>query len=453
MPLKKNDIITIDVDSISSDGSGVGHYNGQAVFVPNAAIGDVLQVCIVKAAKTYAYAKIISIISEGPGRVIPDCPVSTKCGGCQFRHINYGAELIAKHSFVKDALKRIGGINTQVLPVLPSPITSRYRNKVQYPVAQAAGGMAFGFYASHSHRLVPCEDCLLQPEIMNRIAAFTVHTLNENGIPAYNEAEQKGIVRHILLRQSEQNKEILLCIVTTNTQMAKLKPFAEKTAEKFPEVTSVRNNINRNNTNVILGETSHTIYGKDAISDILCGVPMRLNEHTFAQVNSHAAKMLFEKALEFLAPTPDDDVLDLYCGTGVIGLSMASKCKTLTGVEINQNAIDSAKQSSEKMGLKNTKFICADAEMAAAHLLQTGTKPSIVIVDPPRKGAGEKTLAAIVKMAPKRILMISCNAATLARDLAYLTTNSYHLLTVQPADLFARTRHVECLCILENIDK
>lgn len=445
MPLHKNQIVTLRVESISSDGNGVGRHEGMAVFIPAAAVGDVLRVRITKPAKRHAFGIIEQIVTPGPGRQPADCPISRQCGGCSFRHLSYAAELEAKQGFVRDALLRIGGIETDIEPILPSPSENRYRNKVQYPVAAGQNGeLAYGFYARRSHRLVPCDDCLLQPALLNRIAARCAQLLSECGAAPYDEKTGGGLVRHIYLRQSSHSGDVLLCIVAKKPQLPGAEKLLSLLPAEFPEIKTILININAQRTNVICGPQSVTLYGPGTIRDELCGVPMHIGPLTFAQVNTPAAGRLFAAAAEMARPGKSDLLLDLYCGTGVIGLSMAAQCKALIGVDTTADAIDSARQSATEMGIENAQFYCEDAGAAAKRLAAEGIKPDVITLDPPRKGLSPETMAAVLSMAPPRLVMVSCNPATLARDLAILTQNGYQILRVQPADLFPRTTHVEC---------
>lgn len=450
MPLHKNQIISLVIENISSDGNGVGRFDGMAVFVPATAAGDVLQVKIVKPSKSYAYGRIEQIVTPGEGRQIPDCPISGVCGGCSFRHLTYTAELAAKQAFVDDAVRRLGKLDFPASPILPSPEADRYRNKVQYPLAaDPDGALAYGFYADRSHRVIPCQDCLLQPLATNRLAAHIVAVLAQMGADAYDETTHRGLVRHITLRRGAHSGEVLVCLVLNGTALPNNNAFVAALTAAHPEIKTIVLNQNWDATNVIHGKTSTAIYGPGVISDTLCGVPMQLNEHTFAQVNTPAAQQLFSVARSFAAPGRDTTLLDLYCGTGVIGLSMARQCKALLGVELVAEAVESARQSAAQMGLANTRFICADAGEAARALAEEGSKPDVIVLDPPRKGASPEALAAIVRLAPARVVMVSCNPATMARDLAELAGAGYHLSRLQPVDLFPRTKHVECVALME----
>ncbi|MGD9560081.1 MAG: 23S rRNA (uracil(1939)-C(5))-methyltransferase RlmD [Oscillospiraceae bacterium] len=454
MPLHKNQLIPLTITALSSDGNGVGRHEGQVVFVPHAAVGDVLSVRVVKPAKRLAYGKIEQVVTPGPGRVPPDCPASTQCGGCSFRHLSYAAELAAKQSFVQDALVRIGQLDVPVLPPIPSPLQNRYRNKVQYPVTtDAQGRLAYGFFAPRSHRVVPCCGCLLQPAHLNQIAARLAALLGQAGALPYNEATHKGQVRHLYLRQSTHSGEVFVCVVATRLPLPGADALVEELTAAFPQVSTVLVNLNAKPTNVICGPESVSLFGPGFIHDTLAGVPVRLGPHSFFQVNAPAAEQLFAIVQTLADPMPNTTLLDLYCGTGVIGLSMAARCKTLLGVDTSAEAIENARWSAEEMGLSNTRFLCADAGSAAARFAFEGLRPDVITVDPPRKGLDEATRRAMLAMAPGRIVMVSCNPATLARDLAVFHQSGYSIRPVQPIDLFPRTRHVECVVLLQRRDE
>ncbi len=449
MPLRKNQQIRLEIESLSSDGNGIGRHEGQVVFVPGAAVGDVLDVQIVKAAARYAYGRIVQVRAPGPGRAPEDCPAARQCGGCCFRHLDYTAELAAKSGFVADALRRIGGLSAPTEPILPSPAVNRYRSKVQFPVCAQGGMLRYGFYAPRSHRVVCCDDCLLQPEALNRIAAHAAEALQAAGVAAYNEQTHTGLVRHIYLREGANTGEVMLCLVLNGGALPNETGFARQAAAAFPQIKTVVLNQNAAATNVICGAKSRALYGDGTVESRLCGVPARLGVHSFAQVNTPAAEQLFATLRGWVRPE-GKHILDLYCGTGVIGLSMAHAAQSLTGVETVPQAVESARHSAAEMGLANARFYCEDAEKAAARFAASGQNFDLAILDPPRAGAGDATLGALADMAPQSIAMVSCNPATLARDCAFLTRHGYALQRLRGADLFPRTRHVECLALLEK---
>ena len=457
MPLQKNQILTLRIERLSSDGSGVAHSaDGEAVFVPGTAPGDEARVRIVKDCGRYAFGILDELLTPSPDRIPVDCPVADPCGGCSLRHLDYAAELRAKQESVLDAFRRIGGLEVPVLDILPSPEVDRYRNKVQFPVGvDKNGAPCIGFYAGRTHRIVPCPDCKLQPGVLNEIGNALCAFFAQQGIRPYDEQSGKGLVRHIFLRRGAHSGQIMVCLVCTRAKLPHAEQLCTALREQFPAISTILLNVNAKNTNVILGGENHILYGPGYIEDTLCGVPVRLGPLSFYQVNTLAAERLYGVASQYAQLTPDDTLLDLYCGMGTIGLSMADQCRELIGVEIVPEAIESAKANAARMGetvAAKSRFFCADAGQAATQLAAEGLHPDIVMLDPPRKGCDEATLSAVVRMAPRRVVYVSCNPATAARDAAWLEKNGYHAEKVQPVDLFPRTKHVEAVLLLTKLN-
>ena len=455
MPLQKNQILTLRIERLSSDGSGVAHSaDGEAVFVPGTAPGDEARVRIVKDCGRYAFGILDELLTPSPDRIPVDCPVAGPCGGCSLRHLDYAAELRAKQESVLDAFRRIGGLEVPVLDILPSPEVDRYRNKVQFPVGvDKSGAPCIGFFAGRTHRIVPCPDCKLQPSVLNEIGNALCAFFAQQGIRPYDEQSGKGLVRHIFLRRGAHSGQIMVCLVCTRAKLPHAEQLCTALRGQFPAISTILLNVNAKNTNVILGSENHILYGPGYIEDTLCGVPVRLGPLSFYQVNTLAAERLYGVAAQYAQLTPDDTLLDLYCGMGTIGLSMAGQCRELIGVEIVPEAIESAKANAARMGeavAAKSRFFCADAGQAATQLAAEGLHPDIVMLDPPRKGCDEATLSAVVRMAPRRVVYVSCNPATAARDAAWLEQNGYHAEKVQPVDLFPRTKHVETVVLLSK---
>ena len=429
MPLQKNQILTLRIERLSSDGSGVAHSaDGEAVFVPGTAPGDEARVRIVKDCGRYAFGILDELLTPSPDRIPVDCPVAGPCGGCSLRHLDYAAELRAKQESVLDAFRRIGGLEVPVLDILPSPEVDRYRNKVQFPVGVDKNGVpCIGFYAGRTHRIVPCPDCKLQPSVLNEIGNALCAFFAQQGIRPYDEQSGKGLVRHIFLRRGAHSGQIMVCLVCTRAKLPHAEQLCTALRGQFPAISTILLNVNAKNTNVILGSENHILYGPGYIEDTLCGVPVRLGPRSFYQVNTLAAERLYGVAAQYAQLTPDDTLLDLYCGMGTIGLSMAEQCRELIGVEIVPEAIESAKANAARMGeavAAKSRFFCADAGQAATQLAAEGLHPDIVMLDPPRKGCDEATLSAVVRMAPRRVVYVSCNPATAARDAAWLEKNT-----------------------------
>ena len=455
MPLQKNQLLTLRIERLSNDGSGVAHSSeGEAVFVPGTAPGDEAQVRIVKDCGRYAFGILDKLLTPSPDRIPVDCAVAGPCGGCSLRHLDYAAELRAKQESVADAFRRIGGLDVPVLDALPSPEVDRYRNKVQFPVGRDKDGApCIGFYAGRTHRIVPCPDCKLQPGVLNDIGNTLCAFFAAHGIQPYDEERGKGLVRHIFLRRGAHSGQIMVCLVCTRPKLPHSDELVALLREKFRDIATILINVNAKKTNVILGEESVTLYGPGCIEDTLCGVPVRLGPLSFYQVNTLAAERLYGVAAEYAQLEPDDVLLDLYCGMGTIGLSMVGHCRELIGVEIIPEAIDSAKANAARMGdavAAKSRFFCADAGEAAARLAAEGLRPDVIMLDPPRKGCDETTLSAVVQMSPRRVVYVSCNPSTAARDAAWLGQHGYRAEKVQPVDLFPRTKHVECVIALSK---
>ena len=456
MPLQKNQLLTLRIERLSNDGSGVAHSSeGEAVFVPGTAPGDEAQVRIVKDCGRYAFGILDKLLTPSPDRIPVDCAVAGPCGGCSLRHLDYAAELRAKQESVADAFRRIGGLDVPVLDALPSPEVDRYRNKVQFPVGRDKDGApCIGFYAGRTHRIVPCPDCKLQPGVLNDIGNTLCAFFAAHGVQPYDEEHGKGLVRHIFLRRGAHSGQIMVCLVCTRPKLPHSDELVALLREKFRDIATILINVNAKKTNVILGEESVTLYGPGFIEDTLCGVPVRLGPLSFYQVNTLAAERLYGVAAEYAQLEPDDVLLDLYCGMGTIGLSMAGHCRELIGVEIIPEAIDSAKANAARMGdavAAKSRFFCADAGEAAARLAAEGLRPDVIMLDPPRKGCDETTLSAVAQMSPRRVVYVSCNPSTAARDAAWLGQHGYRAEKVQPVDLFPRTKHVETVVLLSKL--
>lgn len=445
MELYKNMQIEVTVTAIASDGNGVARYNGEVIFIPYTAVGDLVAAKIVKVCSKYAYAIAEQILQPSAQRAETDCALYSKCGGCHLRHISYPAELEAKRSFVEGVMRNIPCAENEVRPTLASPQIEGYRNKVQFPLAADENGRVFcGFYAQRSHRVIECENCRLQPDILNRMTQAVCEWLTENRISVYKEETHRGLARHIYLRHAVTTGRVMLCLVINGKALPHSDEFCRAMCEQFAQIETIVLNHNTKDTNVILGESCTVLYGDGVLHDAMCGVPVQLHPFSFYQVNTRGAEQLYRTAAQLADIAPTDILLDLYCGAGTIGLSMAQNCKQLIGVEIIPQAIESAKRSAEEMGCKHTRFICADAGAAATKLSREGLTPTVIVLDPPRKGCDAQTLQAVLDMKPQRIVMVSCNPATAARDVkALIAGGQYEVQVIQPVDMFPRTKHVE----------
>lgn len=450
--LKKNQIEEAEITAMSSDGNGIAKIDGMVVFVPYTAVGDKLKIRIVKVQKNYSFGIIEEILEPSPDRVDDHCPVYKKCGGCAFRHISYEAELRHKAEFVQSNLRRLGGLDPVMLPITPSPLVQGYRNKAQYPIREYDGKIEAGFFAKRSHRVISCASCDLQPAFFEQILEYTKQFLEEYHISAYDEQTGKGKVRHLYIRYGEVSGEVMVCLVVNSERLPHAAEYVEGLLKVCPQVVSVVLNINREQNNVILGQKCITLYGKDTIEDTLCDVRFELSPLSFYQVNRQAAEKLYRLAAEMAQFEGNELLIDLYCGAGTIGLSMTSNVRELIGVEIVPDAVENAKENAKRCGVENARFICADAKEAAAQLAAENLHPDVIVVDPPRKGCDLEVLQAIAAMAPKRLVMISCNSASLARDCKELEALGYHLEKAAPVDLFPRTTHVETVVLLSKLN-
>ena len=451
--LKKNDIIRIAITGISSDGNGVGRCEGQAVFVPFTAVGDVIDARVVKIMRTYAYGIIEKLITPSGDRVETDCLHFGKCGGCCFRHITYEAELRAKQSFVEDALNRIGGLSVKVSQIVPSPDVDGYRNKVQFPVSERDGQLIPGFFYQRSHRIIEIADsCLLQPGIMNSIAVYACDLMTAAGETAYDEISLKGNIRHLLLRRSSIDGSILLCVICRNGKIRGEESFVSRLTAEFPDIRTVVINQNDKAGNGILTDRHRIIMGPGYIEDSICGVPAKLTYDSFFQINHASTENLYRCVKECCDIKDGQTVIDLYCGTGTIGLSSCDRSTRLFGIEVTPKAVESAREAAVEMGFDRAEFICGDSGKVR-ELVSRGIIADVVITDPPRKGCSAEVLEALVGSKAPKIVMVSCNPSTLARDLKHLCENGYSVISVQPYDLFPRTKHVETVCCLYHQKK
>lgn len=448
--LKKNDVIQVGIEGMTSEGSGVAHYNGMAVFVPNSAPGDVAELTVIKVTRSYAIGKIRRLIEPGKGRCEPDCPSYPKCGGCTFRHLEYAEECRIKLQRVNDAMKRIGGVETEAEEFIPADEPDRYRNKAQIPFGSDSGRAVFGFYAERSHRIIPFSDCRLQPEIFGAIAQATANFLNDTPNDIYDESSGKGRFRHLYIRRAFASGEIMVCAVVNANGLVREDEFVRRIRAVSPEIKSIVINVNREKTNVILGDKCRTAWGSDTIGDTLCGVRFEISPLSFYQVNRSQAERLYRRAAEYAGLDGSQVLFDLYCGTGTIGLTMATKVKYLCGIEIIPDAVKNAVKNAEINGITNARFICGDACEEAKKLRDEGIVPDVVLVDPPRKGCSEPTLSFLNNTSPARIVYISCDPATLARDVSRLRSSGWQVERFTAVDMFPRTANVETVCLLRR---
>lgn len=443
--LQRNDMIELSIDSLTNEGNGVGKYEGMAIFVPDTAPGDRVLAKVVKPAKSYAYGRLERVISPSKSRVEPDCPVARSCGGCALRHLSYPAEKEQKRRQVEDAFKRIGGFDIPCRPLIATDVIDGYRNKAMLPVRRKGARVQMGFYQKRSHDVIDHTDCRLQPPEFHQIAQAVRGFIMENDLSCYDESSGKGVVRHLYLRRGAVTGEIMVCLVINAGRLPHADALLTALERLKLPIASVSININQNNTNVILGDKTRTLWGAAHIFDRLCGVQIALSPESFYQVNHDAAELLYGQVLAYAGLSGRETLLDLYCGAGTIGLSLAGHVKQVIGVEVVTKAVEDARRNAKENHITNAEFICADATQAAARLASEGVEPEVIVVDPPRKGCDEAVLAAIAKMAPQRVVMVSCNPATAARDCKRLAELGFLPQEVTPFDLFPRTTHVECV--------
>lgn len=453
MEFAKNQIYPAVIEDLTQEGMGVAKLQGFTVFVPNTAIGDRGEIKLVKVLKHYGYGILTKLTSPSPDRVEPDCPVSGKCGGCLLRHISYDNELRWKEGMVADCFARLGEISLPVSPILGSKMQEGYRNKAQYPIQTGKDGkLKAGFYAGRSHRLVEQTRCKLQPPVFGEILEWVLAFGNAHNWTAYDEATGKGLLRHLYLRMGFATGEIMVCpVVAGKGHLPQEQEFAVSLAKAFPGVVSIVINHNPRNTNVILGPKTRLLWGKETIDDILCGVRVTLSPHSFYQVNRDQAQRLYETALDLAQLKNSDILLDLYCGAGTIGLAAAGRVKQVYGAEIVPQAVENAKRNAAQNQIRNAEFLCADCSQAVEEFAQRGIRPDVIVVDPPRKGCAPEVLTAIRDFSPERLVMISCNPATAARDCKELVKMGFTVEKIVPVDLFPRTGHCETVVLLSKL--
>lgn len=450
--IKKNDDIVIEIEDYTSQGSGIGRYKGLTIFVPETAVGDTVLCHIIKVKKSYAIGKLKQIITPSEDRQNNDCPSYPRCGGCDFRHITYKAELAYKQKHVEDAFLRIGGIDLLPEKIIAAKNIYNYRNKAQYPVKLEDEEIKIGFFAKRSHRIVDAAHCTLHPKEFSEVINIFRKFLSSSNNTIYDEKTKKGAIRHIYIRKAFATNELMVAIVI-NGESLNNTDILIKELKKIPSFKTLVLNINKKDTNVVLGERCKTLYGSGYITDELCSLKLRLSPLAFYQVNPKQTEVLYQKVKKLANCKPSDTVVDLYCGIGTIGLTLAKDIKQLIGVEIVPEAIKDAIENANQNGINNARFLCAGAKEAANTLENEGIHPNIIIIDPPRKGCDASLLNTISRMNPEKIIYVSCSPATLARDCAHLKEKGYTAKKITPIDLFPRTVHVECVVLMSRVEK
>ena len=445
--LEKGSVYTAVIDGYSSEGLGIARVNGAVVFVPHAVRGEEIDLRITKVMKTSCAGEIVKIHDPSPERMEPECPYAGKCGGCAYRHLTYPEELWAKRQRVQDALTRIGGLDLTVEEILGAKNPEHYRNKSQYPVG--ADG-SIGFFQARTHKVVPIRRCLIQTEAADRTAQAVGEWMRRYKISAYDETTGKGLVRHVCVRVNRKG-ESLCCVVVNGNKVPREPELAAYVTAAVPHTVGVLLNSNTRRGNVILGDKYRTLFGRNYLMDTLCGLEFKLSMPSFYQVNRDQAEVLYGKALEFAGLTGNETVLDLYCGIGTITLCLAKAAKRVIGAEIVPPAIRDAKENALRNHIENAEFFCGDAADIAAKLESDGLRPDVVTVDPPRKGLAPEVIASVAAMGPEKVVYVSCDPATLGRDVKIFREFGYEAKRAAAVDMFPGTAHVETVCLLSKL--
>lgn len=452
-PVAVNDKLRLAITGLSHDGEGVGAVDGFTVFVPVTAPGDLAEVQVVSVRKNYARALPLSIVEHAQYRTAASCELYPQCGGCRLQHIEYNEQLRWKQSVVREALRRIGGQDVPVLPVLGMEEPWRYRNKAQVPVAKEDGRVAAGFFEKGSHRVVDLDECDIQHPACNKAVDAARSALQQLQIPVYDETSGLGAVRHILVRVSFASGKVLLTLVTAGRELPQAGRLVEMLLKRIENLAGIVQNVNPNPGNVILGRDNITLWGQPWLVEELGDLCFRISPHSFFQVNTLQAEVLYAKVLEYAGLTGKETVFDLYCGTGSIALYLSRKAARVVGVEELGAAVEDARFNADANGIDNAEFFAGRAEDLVPELLGKGYRADVVVLDPPRKGCAPSLLETVVRAKPERIVYVSCNPATLARDLKLLAEKGCRTAEVQPVDMFPHTSHVETVVLITRVDK
>lgn len=452
IPVKKNEIKKIEIIDLNHRGQGVAKIEGFTIFIDGGLPGDKGEAKIIDVKKNYAKGKMISITEPSKDRTVPKCPISGMCGGCQLQGLSYDAQLELKTNKVKNDLKRIGNIeDVTIHDTIGMDEPFNYRNKAQFPVRKGKKGVNIGFYERGSHDIVDTKSCIIQHSLNDKVLEIVKEYMNKYNITSYDEKSGKGIVRHVLTKTSFKTEDMMIVIITKGNKLPHKEKLIDLIKESIPNVKSIIQNINNKKTNRILGNKWITIYGDNKIVDYIQDLKFNISAESFFQVNPIQTEVLYNKALEYADLTGYETVFDLYCGIGSISLFLAKEAKKVYGIEVVKKAIQDAKENAELNNVENAEFYAGTAEEVFPKLYSEGIKADVVVIDPPRKGCDETVLDTIVKMGPKKVVYVSCNPSTLARDLKYLGEHGYGVKEVQPVDMFPHTMHVECCCLLKKI--
>ena len=442
----KNTTHTVDITAFSSEGSGIAKIDGYTVFVPSAVLGDKAEILVVKENKNYGFGKLLRVLEPSPLRCNAPCPLSQKCGGCDLQSVSYDGQLEFKRKKVEDAIVRIGGFDGfKVKEIVASRPNLHYRNKAIYPVSEENGRIVCGFYAPHSHRVIPTRDCLLADPRTTEIANFITDWATENSIDVFDENTSKGTLRKICIRAGkDESVVVIVCARPIKSSSSLVKELTDR----FPFITGIVENYNSSKTNTIYGDKDNLLYGRPYIYDSIGEVKYKIHYRGFYQVNPYTTKLLYDKVKSYCIDAKDKNVFDLYCGSGTIGLYLANDVKKVTGIEIVPESIENARENAELNSILNATFYCGKSEEVMPALLKEGHRPDIVVLDPPRKGCEESLLSAVASVSPEKIIYVSCDCATMARDLRILCENGYTLKEATAFDQFPQTCHVECVALL-----
>ena len=448
--INRNDRIGVYVEDLTHDGSGVGKVDGYPLFIPSALPGENVEVQVGKTLKNYGFARLLNIDNVSPDRVKAPCPVYKECGGCQLQHLSYEGQLFQKQKMVQDVMDRIAKLpHVPVHQVKGMDNPWRYRNKSQIPFSEREGKVVSGFYKSRSHHIVDTDACLIQSEEADDLMLALKQELHNMGMDAYDERTNLGLLRHLIVRKARATGEVMVVLVTRKKKFTQQKEAIELIKRMVPGVTSIMQNVNSERTNVIMGEDTKVLYGKSTIIDSIGGINFEISARSFYQVNPEQTEVLYGQALDYANLTGEETVLDAYCGIGTISLFLAQKAKEVYGVEIVPEAISDAKRNAELNNITNAQFETGAAEVVIPKLYAEGKRFDVLVVDPPRKGCDEELLNTIIEYKPKRVVYVSCNPGTLARDLRILEDGGYRTQEVQPVDMFPHSSHVECVAWLE----
>lgn len=450
-PVEKNQTIELTFEDLTHDGDGVGKVDGYPLFVPYALPGETAQVKVIKTKKNFGFGKLMEITKPSPARVEPPCNVYIQCGGCQLQHMSYQLQLEMKQKQVQNAMKKIGHLeHVPVHPALGMDDPWRYRNKIQIPTAERNGEMITGFYRKRSHDIIEdMETCVIQDEVNDRMVEAVRRIASRLGISAYNEETHRGDLRHIMIRTGQQTNETMIVLVTRMNELPYAKELVAELHETYPQIKSIVQNINKERTNVILGRKTKLLWGEEYIYDTIGDIKFAISAQSFYQVNPAQTKVLYDQALAYANLSGNETVIDAYSGIGTISLFLAQKAKKVYGVEIVPQAVSDAKMNAKLNHMDNAEFYVGKAEEVMPWWKAQGLNPDVIVVDPPRKGCEEDLLQAMIDMKPKRIVYVSCNPSTLARDLRFLEDGGFETKQVQPVDMFPQTGHIECVAEIE----